>query len=183
MIDASHERLTDYERTIIAMRGDGRFRSNLEMLACCALGLSEETAEVAQAVHYGHAGPVLNELGDVAWYAITAAHRLNTTLTQLRAIPAHAPAQDVDDSIRGMVTAAGLFAGRVKKWLYHDKPLDNELALRDLACVLLRAEQIADWHERTLEDAFAENIAKLRKRFPSGGFTAAEANARADEAK
>ena len=71
-----------------------------------------------------------NELGDVAWYAVTAAHRLDTTLTQLRAIPVHAPWQDVDDSIRGLIVAAGLFAGRVKKWLYHDKPLDHEIALR-----------------------------------------------------
>lgn len=181
MIDENNKQLTDYERAVISMRGDGRFKSDREMIGCCALGLAEESAEVAQAVYYNHVGPVLNELGDVAWYATTAAHRLDTTLTQLRALSVHAPGLGTDDSIRGMSTAAGQFAGRVKKWLYHDKPLNRDDALRDLALVLTRAEQIADTYGRTLEDAFAENLAKLRKRFPSGGFTTAEANARADE--
>mgnify|MGYP003412146166 CR=1 FL=1 len=73
MIESTSEGLSEYERTIIEMRGDGRFLSEKEMLACCALGLAKEAAELVYAIDGQSSSDPLNELGDVLWYATTSA--------------------------------------------------------------------------------------------------------------
>lgn len=184
MIDENDPAMIPYERQIAAMRGDGRFRSDDEMLACCALGLVEETAEVLCAIDGESGDAVLTELGDVVWYATTAAHRLDVTLWRVREaetatnLTTH---PEREDHPLNMAKYAGIFAGLVKKKLFHEKPLNREWAIRYLAEVLDCVELIAQEHDHAFDDVLEANLAKLRKRFPSGGFTAAEANARADE--
>ena len=188
MIDANDTRLSNYEREVISMRGDGALLSDQEMLACCALGLAEESAEVAYAID-GRSGndDALTELGDVLWYVTTAAHRLDRTLARiLENVETNTGLSEYDedeDYAREMLAFAGSFAGVVKKWLFHDRPLIEGYVVRYLAEILECASRIATQLGHTLEDAQSANVAKLRKRFTSGGFTAAEANARADEAK
>ena len=186
MIDANEPRLTHYERELIPMRGDGRFKNDREMIDCCALGLTEESAEVLCAID-GTSGDadVLAELGDVLWYATTAAHRLDRTIAHILENVETTTEQFVynedEDYARALLMYSGLFAGLVKKWLYHDKPLNADLAAKYIAEILECVARIASQLGHTLTDAQYANLAKLRKRFPSGGFTAAEANARADE--
>lgn len=186
MIEATSNGLTEYEHEIIAMRGDGAKLGDGEMLSCCALGLAEEAAEVACAID-GRSGDadLITELGDVIWYATTAAHRLDVTLVLLVDAESHiAVDDDADDDAdiaREMAVHAGLFAGLAKKWLYHHKPLNREVAVRYLAAIVQCASLLAANHGSMLHGACVANLAKLRKRFPSGGFTTAEANARADE--
>jgi hypothetical protein len=184
MIDANDSRLTPYEREIAAMRGDGAKLSDAQMLACCAMGLAEEAAEVQLALDgHDYGTDALAELGDLIWYAATAAHRLDLTTAQVESLGTSAPLEyDADgDLVRGLHLHTGAFAGLVKKWLFHDKPLARDVAARHLAEVFELASRIATQLGHTLDDARAANITKIRKRFPSGGFTAAEANARADE--
>lgn len=176
MIDANDSRLTDYEREIAAMRGDARFRSDEEMLACCALGLAEECGEATGALLSGGFDEFESELGDVVWYATTGAHRLDATRNELVGFRRPIVFGDAMHNMTMLHLAAARFAGRVKKWLFHDKPLDRTACLGDLWEVTRRIEAVS-----SLSAAESANLAKLRKRFPSGGFTAAEANARADE--
>jgi len=178
MIDATHEGLTDYEREIIAYRGDGRFKSDREMIDCCALGLAEECGEAVDAHLSKAPGAVVSELGDVLWYATTAAHRLDATLGDAIAHGGSRWPKSRLAAFALMFMRAGVFAGRVKKWLYHDKPLDRDACLRDIGSVVLLVDFLTG-----RENAANANLAKIRRRFPSGGFTAAEANARADESK
>lgn len=177
MIEATSKGLSEYEREVIAMRGDGRFKTDREMIDCCALGLAEECGEAVEA-HIDNAskGAVDSELGDVLWYATTAAHRLDATL---EIAVAHGVVWWPRSRLAAfalMFVHASRFAGRVKKWLYHDKPLDHAACLRDIGSVVLAVDYLTG-----RQNAANANVSKLRKRFPSGGFTAAEANARADE--
>lgn len=184
MIDANDPRLSPYEREIAAMRGDGAKLSDDEMIACCALGLAEETAEVICAIDNESDETVLSELGDVVWYATTAAHRLDVTLSHVRETETATNLTvrpNDEDNARSMAMYAGIFAGLVKKKLFHEKPLNVEWSVRYLAEILDCVELIAIDHHGVFDDACEANLAKLRKRFPSGGFTTAEANARADE--
>jgi NTP pyrophosphatase (non-canonical NTP hydrolase) len=184
MIDQNDPRLTSYERDIAAMRGDFRHKSDQEALACCALGLAEECAEVAFAVD-GRGEDPIAELGDVVWYVTTAANRLDWTMERLvNDIETNVEMSDYDedeDCVREMAMHAGVFAGHIKKWLFHDKPLSKARTIRALAEVLECAHRAARQLGSTLNAARDLNVAKLRKRYPSGGFTTAEANARADE--
>ena len=184
MIDANDPRMSAYEREIAAMRGDGAKLSDRDMLACCALGLAEEAAEVQLALDGQDYGTdPLSELGDLVWYATTAAHRLDLTTAQVESLGTSAPLEyDADsDLVRGLHAHTGAIAGLVKKWLFHNKPFFRSIIARQLAEVFELASRIATQLGHTLDDARAANITKIRKRFPSGGFTAAEANARADE--
>lgn len=184
MINADDTRLSKYERELIAMRGDGAKLSDEEMLACCALGLAEETAEVLFAMDGRSGNDALSEIGDVLWYATTAAHRIDRSLSEIQSIETNTEQDRYDedeDYAHPAIAYAGVFAGLVKKWLYHDKPLNHQLAAKYLAEIVECASRMASQLDRVLGDAQDANLAKLRKRFPSGGFTAAEANARADE--
>ena len=185
MIDANDSRLSEYERAIAAMRGDGRFLDDGGALVCCALGLSEEAAEVQLALDgLDYGTEALAELGDVVWYATTAAHRLDMTSAQVERIEPSTGLRTFDegeDIVRDLHLFTGGFAGVIKKWMFHDRPLQRDAAARYLAEVFECVGRIARQLGHTLDDARAANVAKLRKRYPSGGFTAAEANARADE--
>jgi len=178
MIEKSNDNLTYYDVELIERRGDFRHKSDREAIDCCALGLVEESAEFleAYAADDGDDANWVSELGDVLWYAVTAAHRLDATLQDL--VTCGMPDPGVVDETHRLLPSAAKFAGRVKKWLHHDRPIDRETFLRNLSEIVTIIRGVAP-ALGTVADA---NIAKIRKRFPSGGFTAAEANARVDEA-
>lgn len=183
MIEADAEGLTDYERAIIPMRGEGRFLVDQDMLACCALGLAEEAAELVYAIEGRSNEDPISELGDVLWYATTAAHRLNRTIAYIvENVETSTDLSEYDedeDYARELMAYAGLFAGLVKKRIYHGTPMNERRAIRYIAEIIECARRVAMKLGRTLEHAESANIAKLCKRYSSGVFTAVEANARA----
>lgn len=186
-IGADHPGLTEFELACIAMRGDNAARSSEEMLTYCALGIAEEAREVALSLG-GDAEQALAEIGDVAWHATTAAHYLGFTVKDIRSLRVGnwlsvQDAGDFHECAQAMIWCACRFAGLLKKSVFHAAPLDRKSAAICLAEIFALAELLAesDAVGHTLEDAFAANAEKNRKRFPSGGFTAAEALARVDE--
>lgn len=195
MIDANDPRLSPYEREIAAMRGDFRFKSDADALACCALGLVEEIEEArfAMAVADERAWTsrsadardnVLCELGDVLWYAATALHRLDQHAMQAARVADERAWQWQADSLVDLQARGAEFAGLVKKALFHERGIAfvQAKSLSVLGDCIVLVEACARRYCATFGDVERANIDKIRKRFPSGGFTAAEANARADEA-
>lgn len=196
MIPANDPGLTPYEREIAAMRGDFRFKSDADALACCALGLVEEIDEVRGAMlgADGHAWNdaesareaarlyVLRELGDVLWYATTALHRLDQHCMQAARVSGASP-QWRGDSLVDLQARGAEFAGIVKKGLFHDRGIAfiRTKGLWVLGDCIVLVEACARRYCATFGDVERANVEKIRARFPSGGFTAAEANARADE--
>lgn len=196
MIPADDPRLSPYEREIAAMRGDFRFKTDADALACCALGLVEEIDEARGAMLMADALPwgtcdahrddaracVLRELGDALWYATTALHRLDQNAMQA-ARCSNASTRWREDSLTDLQARGAEFAGLVKKALFHDRGIAfvQARSLWILGDCIVLVEACAHRYCATLGDVERANLDKIRKRFPSGGFTAAEANARADE--
>lgn len=196
MIDENDPRLSPYEREIAAMRGDFRFKTDADALACCALGLVEEIDEARGAMLMADALPwgtcdahrddaracVLRELGGVLWYATTALHRLDQHEMQA-ARTSSASAHWQAGSLVDLQARGAEFAGLVKKALFHERGLAfvQARSLWVLGDCIVLVEACARRYCATFGDVERANLDKIRKRFPSGGFTAAEANARADE--
>lgn len=193
MIDANDNRLTPYEREIAAMRGDGANLDDNHMLACCALGLVEEIEEARAAMYLAtmrawHAEAwdcredVLRELGDVLWYATTALHRVDQGAMQAAAT-SESSTQWGSDTLAELQSTGAEFAGVIKKALFHDRGIAASRAkiIQLLGDCIKLIEACARRVNATFGDVERANISKIRARFPSGGFTTAEANARVDE--
>lgn len=185
MIDGDDPRLSWYEREIASMRGDFRHESDANALACCAMGLAEEAGEVTNAARGDGARreTVIAELGDVVWYAVTAANRLDCTEMDAFAGGDHWSTYGRDGLLWMLHGEAAKFSGAMKKALFHGRGIDAqraELLLR-IGNVLRIVYALAPAYGSTLFDVQRANVAKLRARYPSGGFSAAEANAHADE--
>lgn len=188
--------LETYERELSTMRGEAERWPDEKMLVCCALGLAGEATELEEAAGalpgIGSTEPVLQfrarhvllELGDVLWYVVTAATRLGYSPRGVR----EQEGRDwsslfASERVRAMQTAAGWFADTMKKTAFHGLPLaeSRENLAMYLGDMLRLVEGVAQAFGLTLADVAAANVRKLRARFASGGFTAAEACAKADE--
>ena len=126
---------------------------------------------------------VIRELGDVLWYATTALHRVDQSATEAVSRSAMS-SQWHDDSLVMLQARGAEFAGVVKKALFYGRGIES--SRRQIVWILGDCIKLvtacARRYGASLGDVQRANVEKLRARFASGGFTAAEANARADEA-
>lgn len=68
----------------------------------------------------------------------------------------------------GLCGESGEFADSLKKWGYHQHPLDVDALRKELGDVLWYAALACDALGLQLADVMAENIEKLRRRYPEG---------------
>lgn len=73
-------------------------------------------------------------------------------------------------------------ADDVKKFIFHGKPYDSSKLILELGDIRWYLESFAFVLGVTMEEIEAQNIAKLRARFPEG-FTNEDANGKKDEVK
>lgn len=77
----------------------------------------------------------------------------------------------------GLAGEAGEFGDMVKKFIFHEKPLDFEHLEKELGDVLWYVALICDAMGWDLESIMETNIAKLKARYPEG-FSVERANNR-----
>lgn len=157
--------LDEYQEFIIP-------RSNVDVtdtasFALCGLGLAEESLEVIGTIE-DEPDLAPNELGDVLWYVVAA-------LACLGVKPSELPRKEVDvpddsDLSLWLLFEACTFAGLAKKVWNHKHPLERHRL--EMAGALDRAlgdiEYLADELGFSLEQIADVNVAKLKRRYPSG---------------
>ncbi len=77
----------------------------------------------------------------------------------------------------GLSGEVGELTDIIKKWVFHEKPLDEVHAQKELGDVLWYAALICESFGWTMEDVMNRNIEKLKSRYPNG-FTPERANNR-----
>ena len=68
----------------------------------------------------------------------------------------------------GLCGEAGEFCDLIKKWRFHDHPLDREHLKKELGDIAWYIAEAADALGLTLEEVLNANIEKLRARYPEG---------------
>ncbi|PDW03523.1 nucleotide pyrophosphohydrolase [Candidatus Viridilinea mediisalina] len=68
----------------------------------------------------------------------------------------------------GLCGEAGEWADTLKKHVFHDHPLDTAALSKELGDILWYVAIACDALELEMSDVMAENIAKLRQRYPDG---------------
>lgn len=81
----------------------------------------------------------------------------------------------------GLAGEAGETVELVKKWAFHDRPLDRAKLTKELGDVLWYLTALARTQGITLEEVASENVAKLEARYPTGAYSHEANHARADE--
>lgn len=138
-----------------------------------ALGLCGEAAEIAEAFHAHASAPMLEECGDLLWYAAQHCKACGYSLEQF------APRDN--EGLDRLWYATGKLADMAKKQVFHQKNV-SKIDRWELMDIVLSAVNTAlILYGYTLSDACEHNNRKLLMRFPAG-FTPAAANARLDEA-
>lgn len=79
-----------------------------------------------------------------------------------------APSSKIENGILGLCGETGEIADVYKKYLYQGHELDREHMAEELGDVCWYAAELATGLGVTLEDVMAQNIEKLRKRYPDG---------------
>ena len=77
----------------------------------------------------------------------------------------------------GIAGESGELVDLIKKWIFHEKPLDETHVKKELGDVLWYAALLCESFGWKLSDVMSLNIEKLRKRYPDG-FNAEAANNR-----
>lgn len=68
----------------------------------------------------------------------------------------------------GLSGESGEFTDLVKKWIFHEKPLDEEHIKKELGDVLWYVALLCESFGWKMEDVMSLNIEKLKKRYPNG---------------
>lgn len=68
----------------------------------------------------------------------------------------------------GLAGETGEFLDMVKKWIFHEKPLDSEHLEKELGDVLWYAAMICKAMGWSLDEVMKKNVDKLRARYPEG---------------
>ena len=71
----------------------------------------------------------------------------------------------------GLCGEAGEVADMMKKWAWHDKPLNRERMIDELGDVLWYVSDLASALNLSLDGIATHNVAKLRRRYPDGFVT------------
>lgn len=93
--------------------------------------------------------------------------------------------EDVDiggviNGLFGLSGEAGELTDMIKKWIFHNKPLDITHAQKELGDVMWYAAMICESFGWSLDEIMQMNIDKLKKRYPEG-FDTERANNRKPE--
>ncbi len=164
-----------------------------ERVGLSAAGIAGEAAELAEVFRnralYGvqFSAPVdrtkvLKEAGDLCWYIAhlltTVALAFEPVLQTMREGPLSRDTTLVQVAF-DMLIDAGKLADYLKKVAYHKIEIDK-VKMQTLLVMVGRALlYLLDHEELVAEDVFANNIAKLRARYPAG-FSTADSLARKD---
>lgn len=81
--------------------------------------------------------------------------------------------QDINDKsiggiLNGCLGLSGEFNDIIKKWLFHDKPLDEEHAKRELSDCMWYVAMICESFGWDLDEIMQINVDKLIERYPDG---------------
>jgi NTP pyrophosphatase (non-canonical NTP hydrolase) len=68
----------------------------------------------------------------------------------------------------GLAGESGEFLDIVKKWLFHEKPIDEEHMKKELGDVFWYAALICDAMGWSMDEIMQMNIDKLKARYPEG---------------
>lgn len=79
----------------------------------------------------------------------------------------------------GLSGEVGEFNDMIKKWIFHEKPLDDEHAKKELGDIMWYVAMMCHSFKWDLDEIMQKNIDKLRARYPEG-FTPDMANNRKD---
>lgn len=77
----------------------------------------------------------------------------------------------------GLAGESGEFLDMIKKWIFHDKPLDEEHAKKEVGDVCWYIAMICHSFGWNLDEIMRMNVDKLKARFPDG-FSTERANNR-----
>lgn len=79
----------------------------------------------------------------------------------------------------GLAGETGEFNDIIKKWIFHEKPLDEEHAKKELGDIFWYLAMICESFGWDMDEIMQMNIEKLEKRYPiDEGFTIERANSR-----
>lgn len=79
----------------------------------------------------------------------------------------------------GLSGEVGEFNDMLKKWIFHEKPLDEEHLKKELGDICWYIAMMADSFGWNLDDILQMNVDKLKARYPEG-FDTARANNRSE---
>lgn len=68
----------------------------------------------------------------------------------------------------GLAGEAGEVADEIKKYVFHNKPVDRDSMLKELGDVRWYLEYLAHCFGFSMEEIEQANVAKLRSRYPDG---------------
>lgn len=68
----------------------------------------------------------------------------------------------------GLAGETGEFLDMIKKWVFHETPLDREHAQKELGDVMWYVVMICHSFGWDLDVIMTKNVAKLKKRYPEG---------------
>ena len=153
-----------------------------------ALGLLTESAEYAETIvcHWDaglHAGgTVIEELGDGAWFAVYTANAAGVSLANDTVLSYNAPARPLTHAITALRynVAAGKVGTRIKAFVVYNKPIDADALRSELSDVVRALIDCCKANRVVFGDVLAQNIAKLKLRYPDA-YSDAAAITRADK--
>lgn len=184
--------LKDY--TPLAMRTESKnymrlFRPLDVRLNHAALGIASETAKLLDWLAANHAAQqsegaavvdranLLEELGDILWYAALGSDAIGIELADLVEVgrqqdfnlpwPGGSLLDTAQAAIRWLNRAAGELADFVKRTIFYGQQIDPAKAGSSLAYVLTAVRHLAEAAGSSIEEVAAINIAKLRRRYPN----------------
>lgn len=149
-----------------------------EAMISAALGICGEAAEVASAYQEQKSSHVLEECGDLLWYAAQMCKACGISLAEFA--PHDIPGEP-SASLGLLWFATGKLADMTKKEVFHKKETSIIDRWHVIDAILSAVDTLLGFYGFTVQDACGHNVEKLLKRFPNG-FNHADANARKDEA-
>lgn len=127
-----------------------------------ALGLADEMLEFILASNDGVCDDFdrgVDELGDIAWYLALLCDSFEISVSDLD----FDAASDVCP-----VHAVSRVVGLIKKHIFHGHPMDNDALCRAVRDIAIGLGVMAAKHGATFETVLANNVDKLRARYPDG---------------
>lgn len=164
------------ERTMIDPNNEHR-------MVNAALGLCGEAGEVstsALSTWSPRPDDLLIECGDCLWYVAQMCKALDISIASLSTECSDLQEMHTTQATRVLYGSCARIADTVKKYVFHQRAFDRVEITVPLESVCAVLRYILEGRGYSLGQAFDANNQKLLKRHPNG-FSAATANARADE--
>lgn len=126
-----------------------------DQLLHCAIGMVTETIEMDCAPDVEN---YFEEIGDTMWYVAIGCNALGVTLEEAE--------QMGEESELSPVVIAGDFIDLLKKQIFYGKQPDRMTQVKLLGSMIGSLREDCVQSGRPLDDVMAENIAKLKRRYP-----------------